>query len=118
MRSQSASVASRNERAGVHAGAVDEDVDPAGLLQRGGQQVLDRLARGDVDRAEAGLAAELFEGFDAGLAAFLGQIGDDHVGAGLGQAGAQRPAQHARPADDDGRLAGESEKILEIIVTT
>ena len=57
--------------AGVDARAVDQDVGPAGLRERGGQQLFDRLAAGDVDRRVAGLAAALSEFGHAGLASVL-----------------------------------------------
>ena len=57
---------------GVDAGAVDEDVDLAGALEHGVEQVLERLARGDVDRHEVALAAV---GFDF-VEAFLGLFAD------------------------------------------
>jgi len=91
--------------AGVYARTVDQDVGPAGLLQGLGQQVFDRIAQRDVDRAIAGPPADAFERLDAGLAAFLGQVGHDDMRAGSGQPVAQRAAQHARTADHHGRLA-------------
>ena len=98
MRSQSASVASRNELPAFTPAELTRMSARPVCLRRFGQQVFDRLARGDVDRAEAGLAAELFERLHAGLAAFFGQIGDDDVGAGLAQARhtAPRPARPPR----------------------
>ena len=95
--------------AGIDPGTVDQDVGAAGLLEGRGQQVFDGLPRGDVDRGETGLTAQVSQMVDAGLAAFFGQVADDDVRAGLGQAGTERPAQHARAADDHGRLTAEAE---------
>jgi hypothetical protein len=50
--------------------------------------------------------AELDERIDRRAALFLVSPSDDNVSASLSKPGAQRPAKHARAADDDGGLAG------------
>ncbi len=115
MRSQSASVASRN---GVPA------LTPAQLTRMSARPVSRSVVARRLsidsrsvtfDRAETGLAAELFEGLDARLAALFGQIGHDDVRPGPDQSGTKRPAKHSGAADHDGRLAREPEHFLQII---
>ena len=80
-----------------------------------GQQVFDGLARGDVDQAIIGLAAEFFQFGHAGLARVVGHVGDNHPGPGLGQSCAKRPAQHTGPAYDHRRLAAKPKKLFKIL---
>ena len=86
--------------AGVHAGAVDQDVDPAGLLERR-RPAGSRSTRAEVTLTVQKLALppSCFECLDAGLAALFGQIGDDDVRRrpGPGRAHSAPPSTPAPP---------------------
>ncbi len=90
---------------GVGAGAVDEDVDLAGALEDGFEEVVERFARGDIDGDEVAFAAV---GFDFGEA-FFGFFGDaaaeDDFRAGACEADGHGSAEFAGSADDDGGFA-------------
>ena len=55
-------------------------------------------------------AAEGLDRFDPLVAALFAAAGDDDAGAGLGEAIAQRAAEDAGAADDDGDLVVEAEE--------
>ena len=99
----------------IDAGAVDEGVDAAVLLDDGVEQCFHRFAVGGVDFGEGRLAAEFFDFRDACVAALFAAAGDDDRRAGLGQAVAQLAAEHAGAADDDGDLAIESKQFLQVV---
>ncbi len=68
----------------VHAGAVDEDIGPAGLLERCGQQVLDRRPLGDINRAPTGAVAASAAVPPRGSCILLLGAGDYDVRPGAG----------------------------------
>ncbi len=82
------------------------------------KQAIDRGAIRDVHRQIRRLAAELFDRRDAVATMLFVAAGDDDKRAGLRDTIAERAAEHARAADDDGRLAGEAEQFFEVILDT
>ena len=101
-------------RARVYARAVHKDVHLAGQVDGLGQHVFDGLARGHVNQAIIGFAAEFFQLRDAGFARVVEHVGDNQSGPGLGQTGAQGSPQHPGPANNHCRLPGEPEKTFKI----
>ena len=78
--------------ADVGAGVVDQDVEPAELLDALLHQRLAGVRAGDVDRDRERLGAEALELADRGLALVLVAAGDHH-----GRAGRREAARHAEP---------------------
>ena len=114
--SNSSSVISRYGVGELTPAQLTEHVDAAVLLDDACRAAL-RPTRGRLTSTgdERGLAAELLDRRDARLAALCAAAGDDDVRPGLGQALAQRAAQHAGAADDDGHLAVEAEQFLQVV---
>ena len=98
----------------VGAGAVDEHIDLAEGRDRGVEQRLHREPLVGRDGQERRLAAEGLDRFDPLVAALFAAAGDDDLRAGLGEALAQRAAEDAGAADDDGDLVVEAEEFRRI----
>ena len=62
--------------------------------------------------AESAFDVRLEAWLHALVAALLAATGDDHAGPGPGDAVAERPAQDARAADNDGNLVVEAEEVV------
>ena len=58
--------------------------------------------------------AALLEFGGPALAGIVFEIGNDHVGAGRTEPLGQGEAEHAGPADDDGRLAFDGEQVVKV----
>ena len=96
---------------GVLAGVVDQDVDPAEGRQRGLDAALDLRVLADVGLAIQRPFAQLIGQRLAGRGIAADQ---HHVGASRGQPARDIRAQPLRAAGDDGGLAGQAGKALEI----
>ena len=116
MRSQSASVASRN---------LVPAFTPAQLMRMSARPVCWRVAANKFsinDRwvtstvRPAGLDAALLELGHSGFARIVLQVGDDDVGPGRAEPFGQGKAEHAGPADDHGRLAFNGKQIVKILL--
>ncbi len=61
-----------------------------------------------------GTPAGVCDSLNGKFATLLAATDNDRMGPGSGQRVAECPSQHARPADDDGRLVRESEQLMEV----
>ena len=91
------------------AGAVDQDVDFAEAVKRGGEELIERGAVADVRCDAECLAAE---GFDCGggfIYLLLAACGGDDIGAGFREADAQGAADARGATGDDCNFSFKTE---------
>jgi len=92
----------------AHAGIVDDDVDAAEGLGRGGKQGVHARAIGDVGPHGDAVGAELSR--QGGSLGFI-QVSDGHLGALGDKAADDALAEPGRPACDDGAFIGQTHAV-------
>ena len=94
--------------------AIDEDVDLARSLEDRVEQVVERVARSDIDGDEISFAAERFD-FGEAFLGFFGDAAAEHdFRACACEADGHGAAKFSRATDDDSGFASKPEEILEV----
>jgi hypothetical protein len=101
-------------RAPGGAGVVDEDVDAAEALHRGGDHALAFFGQRGIGGDPAGIDAARVK-MSRGLREVIGLARAQHdAGAGLAEAFGDLQAEAARAASDEGRLAFQVEEFVDV----
>ena len=96
-------VLERHPHVGGH-GVVDQDFDPAELVDRGGDELVDLLRRPYVAAGSHGLASDLPDLRRYRVGTFLLDVGDGNVGALSSQRKGDPPSDTPTGPGDDGGL--------------